>query len=82
VRKGVARETIDEAVGNVTPDDELGMATSLLAKKARSLPDDPEARRAETQRHAAYLQRRGFGWGIIKEALKSLGEQADEPPDD
>ncbi len=80
--KGVAKETIDEAVSGVTEEDEVAMASQLLAKKARALPDDPEARRAETQRLAGFLQRRGFGWSVVKQALAALGAGSEDGTDE
>ena len=70
-QKGVAKGEIDEAVAQVTPEDEAEMACRALAPKVgrRSLPTSKLERRAEYQRLAAFLQRRGFGWDAIKVAL-------------
>jgi regulatory protein len=69
-QKGVARETIEEALSVVTEDQELVLARKALSKQSRALPDDPIERRTEYGRRAGYLARRGFGWNIVKEALQ------------
>ena len=70
-QKGVAKSDIEEAVAKVTPEDEAEMARRALAPKVgrHLLPTGKLERRAEYQRLAAFLQRRGFGWDAIKVAL-------------
>lgn len=74
MQKGVAREEIDEAVAGVSPDDELDLARKALQSKLRGgpLPEERDARRAERQRLAMFLQRRGFGWDTVKVVLAEV----------
>ena len=82
-QKGVARDIADEAVATVTPDDEVALARQALEKKARALPSDPKLRRAEYQKLAGFLARRGFGWDITRAALADLfGKEAVSPDED
>lgn len=78
-QKGVAKEKIEKAVEGLTDEGELGLARAALAKKARALPADKEARREEWRRLAGFLQRRGFGWETVK---KALAEIFDADPDE
>ena len=51
-------------------------------KKVRHVPADPDALRAERQKLMGFLQRRGFGWEIVKavtrEALPAPSDAEDE----
>jgi len=78
-QKGIAKETIEEAVASISEDDEVALARQALAKKLRPLPSDRDARREEYRRLAGFLQRRGFGWDIAKKALaESFSMGSDE----
>jgi regulatory protein len=76
-QKGVAPEvaarTIDEA-----KDEEAERAAAYAAavKKVGSRPADQS--RAARARLAAFLQRRGFGWDVIRPALRDLYQAGDE----
>ena len=80
-QKGVAKEEIAEAVANVSDEDELALARAAAAKKVRHVPTDPDTLRAERQKLIGFLQRRGFGWQIVKavtrEALPTPAEAED-----
>ena len=77
-QKGVGKDTVAEAVGRVSDEDELALARAAAAKKVRRVPADPDALRAERQKLMGFLQRRGFGWETVKavthEALPLPGE--------
>ena len=69
-QKGIERSLIDEAVAAV---DELAAATQAAEAKARrwgTLPE-PQFR----QKLGGFLQRRGFGYGIVKEVTEALWAQ-------
>ena len=80
--KGVAKEQIAEAVEKVTNDDELALARAAAGKKVRIVPTDRDVLQAERRKLMGFLQRRGFGWEVVKqvtrEALPAPGEGADE----
>jgi regulatory protein len=85
-QKGVARETIDEAVSEITPDAEVDLARrALQSRMARvAKATDLDVRMAERRRLTAFLQRRGFGWDAVKKALDTeFGrvEEGEEPGD-
>ncbi len=83
-QKGVAKNEIEEAVSKVTPGDEAEMARRALAPKVgrRALPAGKLERRAEYQRLAAFLQRRGFGWDSIKVALGEAFQEQGQSGED
>jgi regulatory protein len=69
-QKGVEREVIDEAVGNV---DERDNACRAARLKARTIPaGDFQIFR---QKLGGYLQRRGFGYGVINSVVKQAWEE-------
>ncbi|MDQ2799822.1 MAG: RecX family transcriptional regulator [Armatimonadota bacterium] len=84
-QKGVAKDTITDALGKVSDDDELALARAAAAKKVRQVPTDRDALRAERQKLMGFLQRRGFGWETVKqvtrEALPARGEEEEEYED-
>jgi regulatory protein len=79
-QRGVADETVKEAVDELTPDDELLAARELVRRKAASMRNDDPQRRI--RRLAGMLARKGYGGGIamqaIREELADLADQADE----
>jgi regulatory protein len=77
VGKGVDAETAEQIVDEAEID-EYKIALDLGLKwAARPVREDPEARR---RRLAAYLQRRGFGWDIVRRVLDaSLSDSTEEP---
>ena len=87
-QKGVGKDQIAAAVESVSDEDELALARAAAAKKVRHVPSDPDTLRAERQKLMGFLQRRGFGWEIVKavtrEALPAStdaddGEEDEEP---
>lgn len=78
-QKGVARETIDNAVGAITEEDEIDLATKAISKRKLEKTSTFEERQAAYARDSGYLSRRGFSWFIIKTVLKSrYGPQPEE----
>ena len=79
-QRGVADETVKNAVDEVTPEDELIAARELVRRKAAGMPNDDPQRRI--RRLAGMLARKGYGGGIamqaIREELADLAEAAEE----
>jgi regulatory protein len=73
-QKGISRETIDAVLADTTPDDEHTRALTL----ARGvLPRYASADYATFQRRlGGYLQRRGFGYDIVRAVLSTLWEES------
>lgn len=77
-KKGIAIETTEAALEGT---DELGAARQVAQKKARSLLGlaYPDFR----NRLTGYLQRRGFGYDVIKPVVQELWQARGEPlPED
>jgi len=66
--KGIAREVVDVALRKLEPEEEVGTLKALIRRKQK-LPAYKDERKL-----VAYLQRQGYRWGLIKEALGDLGE--------
>lgn len=74
-QKGIDREVVDEAVNQVTPDDERGAAVALAEKKLRSMRGlDATVQR---RRIAGALARKGFGADLVGSVLRDLDLNAD-----
>lgn len=73
----VAAETLDEAKSD---EDELAAARAAARKKVGARPAD-QSREAKA-RLAAFLQRRGFGWEVIRPLLGELYGGAEEDAED
>lgn len=69
--KGIDEDTADEALEEAQID-ELGVAEMLLEKKYEGFA---EMDQKELTRVYGYLQRRGFSFSIIKEAVAELAEK-------
>ncbi|HLV81262.1 MAG TPA: regulatory protein RecX, partial [Chthonomonadaceae bacterium] len=74
-RKGVDKETLQEAVGAIADEEELERA--LAAARLKWRPElletaDKAAVQVEKRRLAEFLQRRGFSWDIITQVLAHL----------
>jgi regulatory protein len=68
-QKGVSKETVDEAVADIQPEDEFEAALALAEKRLKpSERDDPGAKR----RLAGYLQRRGYNWATIEQVFSRM----------
>jgi regulatory protein len=80
-QKGVDRERIDDAVADISRDDELALARKAIAARIgrAAIPTDASARTAVYRRMAAFLQRRGFNWETVKSVL---AEHFGQPEDD
>jgi regulatory protein len=72
-QKGVADEVIERVVADV--DDEDGAYQAAIAKAHKLPVADYEVFR---RRLGEYLQRRGFGYGVIKNTLKKVWEEVKE----
>ena len=79
LQKGVDRSVIAEVVGPMRPEGEAAaevvaeLSTMLERRFARELAADPA--RAE-RRIAAFLERRGHGWEVIRSVLRQLERAA------
>jgi regulatory protein len=80
--KGVAKDQIAEAVGQVSDQDELALARVAAAKKVRRAPTDPESLRAERQKLMGFLQRRGFSWETVKVVTRETLPNSAETDED
>ena len=71
-RKGIAPETVEEALEMVDEEKEFEMALELAGKKlgGESIKD-----RETKRRLAGFLQRRGFHWGTISSVLDRLAPE-------
>ena len=69
-RKGIARETIREALAEAVPvEDEREAATKAAEKKLGTMRSiEPEMRR---RRLAGFLERKGFPSGLIRDILRT-----------
>ena len=78
--KGVSREISDEAVDGLTQDQEVSAARALVESRLlRADSLDPETRR---RRLVGVLQRRGYNWATIREAMAGLDSSSTESSDD
>lgn len=79
-QRGVAEDTVKDAVDELTPGDELTAARELVRRKAATMANDDPQRRI--RRLAGMLARKGYGGGVamqaIREELADLAEQADQ----
>ena len=72
--KGVAAEVIDEALAEVTAEQELETARELAVKKLRAMAHlDKEV---QDRRLFAYLGRKGYSGGVVHAAIRYAREQA------
>jgi regulatory protein len=74
VSKGVDRDLAQEAVQQISDDEELASAVALLRRKGRGDPAD----RKEVNRRYALLARRGFSPSTISTALGVAGQEPDD----
>ncbi|MEV1291661.1 regulatory protein RecX [Pseudonocardia sp. NPDC049635] len=90
-RKGIDRDTADEALTGIDDDSERDRARELVARRLRSLPvGSPEQRRSAARKLVGMLARKGYGpgvaYGVVKEEIAAAGADPDElgdaPPDD
>jgi regulatory protein len=80
-QKGISRDEVDQALGDLDPTSELTAAMELAQKRIRAgeHPEisSPAKRAAAKRRLAAYLQRRGYKWEIIEKVFASIFENDD-----
>jgi regulatory protein len=80
--KGVPKETIESAVESLSTEDEIELAKRAIIKHVgakREIPSDPIELDAYNKKLIGFLQRRGFGWSVIKTAMQTdLIENCDE----
>jgi regulatory protein len=81
-RKGVAAELIDEALAEVSAEDELAAAREVAARKARSVTGLPRA--TQVRRLSGALARKGYGPGlsaqVVREVLDAIDSEDDHGP--
>ena len=66
--KGVSRETIDIALGELSPDSETERALRAIVRPSTRWRDlEPAVRRRKVH---AYLAQRGFGYDVIDEVMR------------
>ena len=72
VQKGVARETIDQAMEAYYEKGDASEAVRALLQKKHFRPE--EADPVQTQKMYAYLARKGFSYEDIRKAVQELGD--------
>lgn len=76
VRKGIAKDVIDEAVGQIDPEKSQDKLLELLHRKARTLPaDEPRKLRDKLMR---YGLGRGFGYEQVADCLHTILKNDEE----
>lgn len=76
--KGVADELIEQALAARSPEDDLAAARDLAKRRARSLAGLD--RQVRHRRLCGVLQRRGFSWPVIAQAVREALQESG--PDD
>jgi regulatory protein len=76
-QRGVADDVVKDAVGELTPDDELAAARELVRRRAPAMRGDDPARR--TRRLAGMLARKGYSGAV---AMRAIREELDAADDD
>ncbi|MEY4452775.1 MAG: hypothetical protein RIT51_453 [Actinomycetota bacterium] len=72
--KGVAADVIDEALSEITSEQELETAQELAVKKLRAMSHlDKEV---QDRRLSGYLGRKGYSGGVVYAAIRYAREQA------
>lgn len=71
-QKGVSKSHIEEALGEVSEDDEFESALQLGLKKWQGTTGEPLDRKRKT---GAFLQRRGFSGGVVSRVMRELGNR-------
>lgn len=73
--RGVADETVREAVDEIGPDQELAAARDLVRRRLPGMRgDDPQRR---TRRLAGMLARKGYGPGVALQAIREEVAEAE-----
>ena len=72
--KGLDQEVINQVVADISDEDELAVATELAIKRFGQLGKlDPDVR---NRRLVGFLQRRGFGSGVVFAAIREAEANA------
>lgn len=71
-QKGVSKSHIEEALGEVSEDEEFESALHLGLKKWQGTTGEPLDRKRKT---GAFLQRRGFSGGVVSRVMRELGNR-------
>ena len=71
-QKGVSKSLIEEALGEVSEDDEFESALQLGLKKWQATTGEPLDRKRKT---GAFLQRRGFSGSIVSRVMRELANR-------
>ncbi|HZG86785.1 RecX family transcriptional regulator [Paenibacillus sp.] len=81
LQKGVDKSTVQEAVGSIDAGEEAAAALAVARKRWRTLGagDDPAAAKRKLY---AYLARRGFSAGAVREAVRQTASGADGSDDE
>jgi SOS response regulatory protein OraA/RecX len=66
--KGVARDVVDVALQGLEPEREVNTLKALIERKQRS------GSYSDEKKLIGYLQRQGYRWDLIKEALREIEE--------
>lgn len=83
-RKGIGQFEAEQALAQITGDDERERATELVRRKLRTLqvPADPAERDKAIRRLVGMLARRGYGqalaFGVVKSELARSGAGTDD----
>ena len=75
-QRGVADDVVKDAVGELTPDDELAAARELVRRRAPAMRGDDPARR--TRRLAGMLARKGYSGAVAMRAIREELATADD----
>ncbi|MGI6705040.1 MAG: RecX family transcriptional regulator [Clostridia bacterium] len=79
IHKGVDREIIEDALKEITEEDELRKAIQLVQ---RTLPKYSKlAKKEQAYKTGQVLARKGFGWEVIRKALRAVWDQAEDLED-
>ncbi len=79
-QRGVAEETLKDAVDVLSSDDELTAARDLVRRKAVTMRNDDPQRRI--RRLAGILARKGYGGGVAMQAIRETLAELDLPDPD
>jgi regulatory protein len=69
--KGVTRDVVDTALQELEPDTEVATLRALIERKKRSSGYKDE------KKLLGYLQRQGYRWSLIQEAMQGIEEEVD-----
>ena len=70
--RGVSQEVCRQALADLDEEGEFGQAMAAAEKRLGRVPVQPAARAAARRRLAAFLERRGFGPGVVTRVIDAL----------